>query len=71
MHNDRFFKEVEGIIMGNPLRPTMADSFMAHLEEKIFAERSNGPLLPKLYLRCIDDVYGIFDSNQNCEFLRF
>ena len=67
MHNERFYKQVEGIIMGNPLGPTMANFFMAHLEEKIFAEKSNGPVLPKLYLRYIDDVYAIFDSNQNCD----
>ena len=67
MHNERFYKQVEGIIMGNPLGPTMANFFMAHLEENIFAEKSNGPLLPKLYLRYIDDVYAIFDSNQNCD----
>ena len=67
MHNERFYKQVEGIIMGNPLGPTMANFFMAHLEEKIFAEKSNGPVLPELYLRYIDDVYAIFDSNQNCD----
>ena len=54
MHNERFYKQVEGIIMGNQLGPTIANFFMAHLEEKIFAEKSNA----------------IFDSNQNCyEFL--
>ena len=36
MHNERFYKQVEGIIMGNPLGPTMANFFMAHLEEKNF-----------------------------------
>ena len=40
---------------------------MAHLEEKIFAEKSNGPLLPKLYLHYIYDVYAVFDSNKNCD----
>ena len=53
--------------MGNPSRPTLANFFKAHLEEKIFAEKSNGPLLLKLYLRYIDDAYPIFDSNQNCD----
>ena len=38
MHNERFYKQVEGIIMRNSLGPTMANFFMAHLEEKIFAE---------------------------------
>ena len=67
MHNEQFYKQVEGIIMGNPSRLTMANFFMAHLEEKIFLEKSNAPLLPKLYLRYFDDVYAIFDSNQNCD----
>ena len=40
---------------------------MAHLEEKIFSEKFNPPLLPELYLRYIDGVYAIFDSNQNCD----
>ena len=44
MRNERFYKQVEGIIMGNPLGPTMANFFMDHLEEKIFAENSDGPL---------------------------
>ena len=66
MHYERFYKQVEGIIMGNPLGPTMANFFMAHLEEKL-AGKSYGPLSPKLYLRYIDDVYAIFDNNQNCD----
>ena len=36
MHNERFYKQVERIVMGNPLGPTMANFFMAHLEEKVF-----------------------------------
>ena len=57
-----------GVIMGNPLWDQQWLIFlMAHLEEKTFAEKSNGPLLLKLYLRYIDDVYAIFDSNQNCD----
>ena len=50
MHDERFYKQVERIIIGNPLGPTMVNFFMAHLEETIFAEKSNGRLLPKLYL---------------------
>ena len=35
MHNERFYKQVEGIIMGNLLELTMARFFMSHLEKKI------------------------------------
>ena len=44
MHNKRFYKQVDEIIMGNPLGPTRANFFMAHLEEKIFVEKSNASL---------------------------
>ena len=64
MHNERFYKQVEGIIMGNPLGPTTANFFMAHLEEKIFAEKSNGPLLPKLMDHF--DTLMIFDILMMC-----
>ena len=30
MHNKRFYKQVKGIIMGNPLGSTMANFFMVH-----------------------------------------
>ena len=46
MHYERFYKQVEGIIMGNLMGPTMANYFMDHLEEKIFAEKCTAPLLP-------------------------
>ena len=67
IHNERFNKQVNRIVMDNTLGPTMANFFMADLEEKIFAEKSNGRFLPKLYLRYIDAVYAIFDSNRNCD----
>ena len=35
MHNERFYKQVEGIIMGNLLELTMARFFLSHLEKKI------------------------------------
>ena len=52
MHNERFYKQVEGIIMGNPLGPTMANFFMAHLEEK-FLRKS---LMDHFYVSFIFDI---------------
>ena len=50
MLNERLHKQVERIVMGSPLEPTMANFYMTRLEEKIFAEKCNGPLPPKVYL---------------------
>ena len=52
MHNERFYKQVKGIIMGNPLGPTMAN-FFAYLEEKKFFAKS---LMDHFYLSFIFDI---------------
>ena len=57
IHNKRFYKLVKEIIMGNRLRPTIANFFAAHSEEKIFAEKSYVPL----YLSFIFDVLRMCD----------
>jgi len=35
------------------LGPTLANFFMAHLEQKFFSDKVNDPLLPQLYLRYV------------------
>jgi len=47
----------------NPLGPTLANFFMAHLEQKFFRDKLNDPLLPQLYLRYADDIYAVFNDN--------
>ena len=42
MHNERFYKQVEGIIMGNPLGPTMANFFMVHLQRWSRGHKARG-----------------------------
>ena len=36
MHNERFYKQVEGIIMGNPLGPTMGKFLYGSFRRKNF-----------------------------------
>ena len=61
MHDNKLYKQVDGVTMGSPLGPTLANFFLGYIEEKIFA--NNKKLLPKLYLRYIDDVYAVFDCD--------
>ena len=42
----------------------MANFFLGCLEEKLF--NNNNYLLPNLYLRYIDDIYAVFDSDSAC-----
>ena len=64
MFSDRLYKQMDGVTMGHPLAPTLANFFLGHLKEKTFAQNSS--TAPKLYLRYIDDVYAIFDDNNFC-----
>ena len=55
--------------MGSPLGPTLANFFMAHIENKLLSRQSDEN--PKLYLRYIDDIFAIFESEQSCtDFLK-
>ena len=47
--------------MASPLGPTLANFFLANLENKLLNE-TNG-FYPKLYLRYVDDVFAICDNN--------
>ena len=45
-------KQTDGVAMGSPLGPLMANVFMCHLEEKLTREG----LMPQLYKRYVDDT---------------
>ena len=51
MYNDKLYKQIDGVTMGSPLGPTLADFFLGCQEEKIFEHNCN--VVPKLYLRYI------------------
>ena len=54
--------------MGSPLGTTLANFFLGCLEEIIF--ENNCYVVPKLYLRYIDDTYALFNNKKDCfEFL--
>ena len=61
LYNDRLYKQVDGVAMGSPLGPSLANFFLGHLEEhNIF---TNEKISPKLYVRYVDDIYAVFHEN--------
>ena len=64
MCKDKLRKQIDGVTMGSCLGSILANFFLGCLEEKLFANTKN--LLPNLYLRYIDDIYTVFDSNSAC-----
>ena len=50
--NGKLYEQTDGVAMGSPLGPLMANVFMCHLEEKL----SRDGLMPDLYKRYVDDT---------------
>ena len=68
--NGQLYNQVDGVSMGNPLAPILADFFMNNLEETIFSHRKN--FFPLHYYRYVDDTFCVFNNKDNAEkFLDF
>ena len=65
IYKDQLYRQVDGVAMGNPLAPTIANFFLAHLENQIFL--SSLPFYPSFYSRYVDDIFCIFRSNVECD----
>ena len=69
MYKDKLFKEINGVTTGCPFGPTSANFFLGCIEQKLFENKSD--FLPSVYLRYIDDMYCVFDTESaSLEFLQ-
>ncbi|CAF3764573.1 unnamed protein product [Rotaria sp. Silwood1] len=59
---DKIFLQIDGVAMGSPLGPILADLFMSNLEQKLNKFSTNKPLT---WIRYVDDIFCIFKTNQN------
>ena len=67
MFNGDFYDQIDGVAMGSPLAPILANIFMAFYEEKWLNEfEGNKPIF---YRRYVDDIFAVFDSED--EALKF
>lgn len=60
--NGQLYKQVDGVAMGSPLGPVLANIFMGYLEST-FAEEE----LPLLYDRFVDDTFAIFQNENRAD----
>ncbi|XP_068735678.1 uncharacterized protein [Montipora capricornis] len=51
----QLYEQCEGVAMGSPLGPLLANVFMCHLEERL----SDNDLIPPFYRRYVDDTLAI------------
>ena len=59
MYKDKLYRQIDGVAMGGPLGPTLANFFLGHLETKLFNGIDFGP---SLYIRYVDDIFAVFSS---------
>ena len=59
----RFYNQIDGVAMGSPLAPLLANIFMGFHESKWLNEYNLSK--PKFYLRYIDDILAAFDNEQD------
>ena len=56
--NNQIFKQLDGVEMGSPLGPALANSFVGFQESRLFGST----VKPGVYFRFVDDTFAIFAS---------
>ena len=59
--NEELYRQKDGVAMGNPLGPTLANAFLAHHEVKWLDECPEN-FKPLVYRRYVDDTFLVFKS---------
>ena len=66
----KFCNQIDGVAMGSPLAPVLANIFMGFYESKWLNEYNLNKL--KIYLRYVNDILAVFDKEQDSlNFLNF
>ena len=69
--NNEIYKQIDGVAMGSPLGPTLANAFMSHMEKKWLRDCPSH-FKPVLYRRYVDDTFLLFENESNIDlFLQF
>ena len=59
--NSSYYTQTDGVAMGSPLGPTLANAFMSH-HEKLWLENCPLSICPLYYKRYVDDIFVLFKS---------
>ena len=55
-------RQIDGVAMGTPLRPALANIFVGYQEAKLF----NIAKRPLAYFRYVDDTFAVFNNEEEC-----
>ena len=60
------YQQVDGVVMGSPLGPSLANAFFAH-DEQIWLNDCPDEFKPVYYKRYVDDIFVLFRSTHHLE----
>ena len=64
--NNKFYKQIDGMAMGSPLRPALANIFVCSFENKWLKDCPHC-LKPVFYRRYVDDIFVLFSFLDQAE----
>ena len=71
MFNNVYYKQVDGVAMGSPLGPTLANLFLVYYESK-WLENCPQQFKQQFYRRYVDDIFVMFKKRDHLKkFLRY
>ena len=62
--NEILYKQIDGVAMGSPLGPTIANAFLCFYEKK-WLEQCPDKFKPVYYRRYVDDIFVLFKSRDH------
>ena len=69
LFDQEFYKQYDGVRMGSPLGPTLANVFLCY-HEKIWLQNCTSEFKPVAYRMCVDDTFLLFRSRYHIEKFR-
>ena len=63
LFDGQYYDQIDGVAMGSPLGPVLANIFMCHFEEKWVM---SGQVCPSFWYRYVDDTFTMFESKDAC-----
>lgn len=64
--NDKLYSQIDGVAMGNPLGPTLANIFLCYYEQ-IWLQNCPHNCKPIMYKRYIDDTFILFQNSDQAK----